>query len=125
MSYLLLKNDLIMIRDHLRLVVICLLLGLTFTQKISAEFLRKTINWDPVSVFRIQWILNAGLPEARLSLNSPCFKVLYLNDGNVIVGKAELDNDSFYVIQVDHDLAEEIPAGEKILIFKRNIQCTK
>jgi hypothetical protein len=32
--------------------------------------------WDPVFVFQIQWILNVGLPEARLTLKPAPIKQL-------------------------------------------------
>jgi hypothetical protein len=87
---------------------------------------QKEINtWDPVFVFHVQWILNAGLPEARLSLAHSPLKAFYLNDGNAIIGKTEIETDSFYVIQVEQDLAEQIPAGENVLVFRRDLRYIK
>ena len=83
------------------------------------------VAWDPVSVFKIQLILNAGLPEARLSLAHSPLKAFYLNDGNAIIGKTEIETDSFYVIQVEQDLAEQIPAGENVLVFRRDLRYIK
>jgi hypothetical protein len=81
--------------------------------------------WDPVSVFKIQWILNAGLPEGKLCLSRSEFQSFYLTDGNVIVGRKEVEADSFYVIDVEKDLAEEIPSKESVLVFKRDVRDSK
>lgn len=113
------------IRNQPRFVALCLLFVIGFAAKAFAEFSTKSVNWDPVSFFKIQWILNAGHPISRLSINQPYVKTFFLTDGNVIVGKAEIDSDSFYVIQVEQDLAGEILPEEKILIFKRDIKLAK
>lgn len=102
------------------LAIICLLM----TAKASG-YQEKKMVWDPVFAFQIQWILNAGLPEARLSLNRPSLKTFYLKDGNVLVGKTEVDTDSFFVIQIGQDFAEKNPVGENILVFKRDIRSVK
>jgi len=81
--------------------------------------------WDPVFVFQIQWILNAGLPEARLSLKPAPVNVFNLKDGNAIAGKTELETDSFYVIQVEQDLSGQIPATKNTLLFKRDVTSVK
>ena len=81
--------------------------------------------WDPVFVFRVAWILNAGLPDARLSVACPYLRTFYLKDGNVLVGKTEVDNDSFFVIKIGQDLAEVIPTGENVLVFKRDVLTIK
>lgn len=81
--------------------------------------------WDPIFVFQVQWILNAGLPDARLSVARPSLKAFYLKDGNVVVGETEVDTDSFYVIKIGQDLADKIPAGENVLLFKRDVRYTK
>lgn len=94
------------------------------TARVSG-YQEEKLAWDPVFVCQIQWILNAGLPEARLSLNRPPLKTFYLKDGNVLVGKTEVDTDSFFVIQVGQDLAEQIPTGDSILVFKRDIRSVK
>jgi hypothetical protein len=86
---------------------------------------KETNALDPVFVFHVQWILNAGLPEARLSLAHSPLKAFYLNDGNAIIGKTEIETDSFYVIQVEQDLAEQIPAGENVLVFRRDLRYIK
>jgi len=86
---------------------------------------KETNNFDPVFVFHVQWILNAGLPEARLSLAHSPLKAFYLNDGNAIIGKTEIETDSFYVIQVEQDLAEQIPAGENVLVFISDLRYIK
>lgn len=81
--------------------------------------------WDPVSVFKIQWILNAGLPEGKLCLSRSEFQSFYLTDGNVIVGRKEIETDSFYVIEVEQDLADKIPGKESVLVFKRDVRDSK
>lgn len=82
-------------------------------------------TWEPVSVFKIQWILNAGLPEGKLCLSRFKFPSYYLNDGNVIFGRKEIATDSFYVIDVEQDLAEEIPSKESVLVLKRYVRESK
>jgi len=82
-------------------------------------------TWDPVSVFKIQWILNAGLPEGKLCLSRSEFQSFYLTDGNVIVGRKEKETDSFYVIEVKLDLAEQISSEECVLVFKRDVRDSK
>lgn len=80
------------------------------------------VAWDPVSVFKIQLILNAGLPEGKLCISRSKLQSFYLTDGDVIVGRKEIETDSFYVIEVEQDLAEEISCKERVLVFKRDVQ---
>jgi hypothetical protein len=43
----------------------------------------------------------------------------------VIVGRKEIETDSFYVIEVEQDLADEIPGKERVLVFKRDVRDSK
>ena len=100
------------------------ILILLMTGKASG-YKEEKLAWDPVSVFKIQWILNAGLPEGKLCLSRSEFQSFYLTDGNVIVGRKEIETDSFYVIEVEQDTAEQIPSKESMLLFKRDVRDSK
>jgi len=91
----------------------------------ASGYKEEKLAWDPVSVFKIQWILNAGLPEGKLCLSRSEFQSFYLTDGNVIVGRKEKETNSFYVIEVELDLAEQIPSEERVLVFKRDVRHSK
>lgn len=110
----------------LRLIAASNLLAFGNTSSGVANELYPTI-WDPVMVFKVQMILNAGLPEGRLALprstssSQQGYQTFYLKDGNVILGQNTLETDIFYVIKVVQDLEEQIPIDENLMVFKRDV----
>jgi len=85
-------------------------LGPVHGQELSANPLGLESNANPLS--------EAGLAKGEVHQYTT-------QDGRLVRGMAVVENESFLVVEVEKDSRGEVPRGERILIFRRDIRETK